>query len=102
MGGRGGGGAQSAESPAKRRLRPVHPRVDERTAYVPSTKPYCARKNSCTPLLACTSVSVCGCVGLSELSPRAVAVNVCVFWSTPTVETMSLFDAGRSGVLKYS
>jgi len=98
MGGIGGGGAQSAESPANSRLRPVQPGVLERTANVPSTKPCFARKKSCRPLLACASVSARGSVGLSNASPRAVAVNVAVLRSTLTVEVIGLFDAGRRGV----
>ena len=36
-GGAGGGGAQRLESPAKRRLRPVHPNVEDLTSKVAST-----------------------------------------------------------------
>ena len=65
-------------------------------------KPLPNRKKSCTPLLACESVSSCGDVGLSSAEPGSVDVNVRPTVSTCTVELTLLPDRGRSGVLKYA
>ena len=74
-------------------------RVDERTANVASTYPFDATKKNCTPLLACASVRTCGSVGRSAGEPLAVLRKVRWWRSTPTVESIALSDAGRSGVL---
>jgi len=78
----------------------VHPAVEESTAYSASTYPYWERKKNCTALAACSSVKLCGSVGLSDSLPSAVAVNVRVAWLMARVDSMaSLPDAERSGVL---
>ena len=80
----------------------MQPGVSERTAKVASTYPVDATKNSCKPLLACSSVSVCGSVGTLLGSPVAVAVKMRLFRSTLTVDVIVSSEAGRSGVLKYA
>ena len=99
-GGRGGGGVQSAESPAKSRLRPVHAMLNELTAKVASMTASLDLKKSWTPRLACCSVSIIGSVGLSAESPRSVELNVRVLSLTCTVEANTTSFAGRRGVLK--
>ena len=54
------------------------------------------------PRRACASVSLCGSVGLSSLSPRSIAVNVLVSRFAKMSDSMALPLAGRSGVLKYA
>ena len=55
-------------------------------------------KKNCTALLAWTSVSAVGSVGLSPSVPRALDVNVLAAWSTTIVDLIGLSDDGRSGV----
>ena len=65
-------------------------------------KPWRGRKKNCTPLLACSSVSVCGSVGLSAGEPTAVPVKVRVATSAWTWEATTAPELARSGILKYS
>jgi hypothetical protein len=76
-GGKGGGGAHSAESPANRRFRPVHVSLPV-TLNVASMYPSSGAKKNCTPLAAWSSVSDVGSVGWSSLVPAAILVNVFV------------------------
>ena len=99
----GGGGAQSAESPAKSKLRPK-PAPDPvyATVNVASMYPSCGRKKNCTPRLAWSSLNDSGFVGKSSESSAvlsAVPVKVRVRSSTTTLEEVTLPDAARSGFL---
>ena len=80
----------------------MHPLAVDVTEYVASMYPFCGLKNSCTPLLACSSVKLCVLVGSCPGDPHAVAVNVRDALLAYTVDVISLSDAGRSGVRKYS
>ena len=77
----------------------MHATVEEPTANVASTIASWERKKNCTPRAACSSVRLSGSVGLSDESPVAVALKVCVASSTSIVELTDAPDAGRSGVL---
>ena len=90
----------SAESPAKSKLLPVHwLNGAVLTPYVASIYPFAARKKSCTPLLACASVRLCGSVGLSPTLPAALDVKVRAPSSTMMLDVIAFSEAARSGVL---
>ena len=76
------------------------------TLKVASMYPKRGRKKNCTPLLACSSVSSVGLVGLPTMSlippSAAVPTKVRVAMSTWTAVPKLAPDMARSGVLKYS
>ena len=103
MGGIGGGGAQSDELPPNRMLAPSGVPVPlYEMQKRESMKPSADAKKKATPRAACASVSASKSVGSSAAVPGIVDVNVPAMRSTAICEAMSLPDAGRSGVLKYS